>query len=66
MNKALGLTAYILLIVGSLNWGLVGAFNFDLVQFIFGSIPVVANIVYILVGISAIIGIFDIAMKKSM
>lgn len=46
--------AYILVLVGALNWGLVGAFQFDLVQFLLGSIPVAAQIVYILVGISAV------------
>ena len=46
--------ALILLIVGGLNWGLVGAFNFDLVAKIFGYSSLLANIVYILVGLSAI------------
>ncbi|MDD3177973.1 MAG: DUF378 domain-containing protein [Candidatus ainarchaeum sp.] len=46
--------ALILLIVGGLNWLLVGFFKFDLVQAILGSIPVLRDIVYILVGISAI------------
>ena len=46
--------ALILLIVGGLNWLLVGAFKFDLVQSILGSIPLLRDIVYILVGLSAI------------
>jgi len=43
----------ILVIVGGLNWGLYGAFSFNFVQAIFGS-NVVADIVYILVGLSAL------------
>jgi hypothetical protein len=54
---ALDWIALILLIVGGLNWLLVGAFNFDLVAAIFGAMSVVARIVYILVGLSAIYGI---------
>lgn len=46
--------ALILVIVGGINWGLVGAFNFDLVAAIFGAMSVVTRIVYVLVGIAAI------------
>ena len=51
--------AFVLLVVGGLNWGLVGIFNFDLVAWIFGSGSVVSRIVYILVAISAIVFIFS-------
>ncbi len=44
----------ILLVVGGLNWGLVGIFNFDLVGFLFGSATVLTRIVYTLVGLAAI------------
>lgn len=46
--------ALVLLIIGGLNWGLVGLFDFDLVATIFGSMSIVSRIIYILVGISAI------------
>lgn len=46
--------ALALLIIGGLNWGLVGLFAFDLVAAIFGTMSVVSRIIYILVGISAI------------
>ena len=52
--KAVNLITWILLIVGGLNWGLVGAFDFDLVAAIFGPGSALSKIVYILVGISAI------------
>ncbi len=43
-----------LAIIGGLNWGLVGAFNFNLVGMIFGDMSILARIVYILAGLSAI------------
>ncbi len=58
--KALQLIAVILVIVGGLNWLLVGAFNFDLVAAIFGYMSILSRIVYILVGLSAILLLFNI------
>ncbi len=52
--KALKWIALILIIVGGLNWGLVGLFNFDLVATIFGDMSTLSRIVYSLVGLSAI------------
>ena len=46
--------ALILLVIGGLNWGLIGVFNWDLVAAIFGDMSTVARIVYTLVGLSAI------------
>ncbi len=46
--------ALILVIVGGLNWALVGLFNFDLVAAIFGDMSVVSRVVYTLVGLAAI------------
>ena len=47
--------ALFLLIVGGLNWGLVGLFEFDLVSFLFGGqTAVLSRIVYVLVAVSAI------------
>ena len=60
--------ALILTIVGALNWGLIGLFNFNLVTMLFGEGTLVTNIVYILVGIAGLgnIGLlfdlFDIHM----
>ncbi|MEX0918437.1 MAG: DUF378 domain-containing protein [Candidatus Paceibacterota bacterium] len=52
--KILHLIAFILVIVGGLNWLLVGAFGLDLVDYLLGTIPLVAKTVYILVGLSAV------------
>lgn len=57
-KNALGWIAFVLLIVGGLNWALVGLFNFDLVAAIFGQLSIIARIIYVLVGISAIYMIF--------
>lgn len=47
--------ALLLLIIGGVNWGLIGIFQFDLVAFIFGGqAAVLSRIIYVLVGISAI------------
>lgn len=51
--KALDLTAVILVIVGALNWGLVGLFKFNLVAAIFGT-SILAAIVYVLVGLAGL------------
>lgn len=53
--KALDSVALALVIVGGLNWLLVGLFEFDLVATIFGgSTTILAKIIYVLVGLSAI------------
>ena len=60
MQKMSGLdwVAVVLVIVGGLNWGLVGLFDFNLVDTIFGVGSVLARIVYVLVGLSALWMIF--------
>ena len=50
--------AIVLAIIGALNWGLVGLFDFNLVGAIFRPVPVVARIIYVLVGLSGIYLIF--------
>ena len=52
--KTFDIIVAVLLIVGGLNWGLVGLLNFDLVATIFGSGSSFGNLVYILVGLSAV------------
>jgi hypothetical protein len=51
--KALDVVAAVLVVVGGLNWGLVGAFGFDLVATIFGEMSGLSRIVYVLVGLAA-------------
>lgn len=51
--SAVYLLAMILIIVGGLNWGLVGAFGFNLVDTLFGVNSLLSKVVYMLVGLSA-------------
>jgi uncharacterized membrane protein YuzA (DUF378 family) len=53
----MNIVALILMIVGALNWLLVGIFNFNLVSAIFGAGSVISVILYILVGLGGIWGI---------
>lgn len=56
--KTLQVIALSVMIIGALNWGLIGLFNFDLVATIFGGTTAIGSkIVYILVGICGLIGI---------
>lgn len=54
MNKMIHMIGFILLVVGGLNWGLVGLFGFNLVETILGSIPMLERAVYVLVGAAAV------------
>jgi len=58
--KKLDLLVWTLLIIGGLNWGLVGIFNFDLVAAIFGDMSILSRIVYTLVGLAAVYDVLAI------
>ena len=47
--------AMVLVVIGALNWGLVGLFHFNLVMAIFGSWPIIERLVYVLVGVAAVL-----------
>lgn len=54
-NSHIGITiCIVLLVIGGLNWGLVGIFNFNLVDFLFGSASIFTRITYIVVGLAAL------------
>jgi len=65
--KMLGMDwlVWILLFIGGLNWGLVGAFDYNLVDSIFGVGSVVGRIIYVLVGLAAIWSLISVFMKSS-
>jgi uncharacterized protein len=46
--------ALVLVIIGGINWGLVGAFDFNLVARLFGDMTMASRVVYILVGLAAL------------
>lgn len=52
--KVIDKIALILVIIGAINWGLIGFFNFNLVEIIFGNMTIIARIIYALVGISGL------------
>ena len=56
--------AILLVIIGGLNWGLVGLLNMNLVEMLLGTIPVLVQIIYILVGLAALYSIYMVLSKK--
>ena len=63
--RAIDTITLLLVIVGGLNWGLVGLFNFDLVAALFGEMSLLSRIVYVLVGISAVWQLIPLARSFS-
>ena len=62
--KEIDMVAYVLIILGAINWGLVGAFKLDLVQLILGTTPALVQLVYILIGLSGLYGVYMMMNKK--
>lgn len=56
--NALDWIAMVILIIGGINWGLVGFFQYDLVAAIFGDISAFTRVIYDLVGLSALYSIY--------
>ena len=54
MSKGLDYTALTLVIIGAINWGLIGIFKLDLVSLLFGNMTWISRIIYILVGLSGL------------
>lgn len=52
--RGLDYTLLTLVIIGAINWGLIGFFQFDLVAFIFGNMSWLSRIIYALVGLSGL------------
>lgn len=57
--KILDVIVAILLVIGGLNWGLIGFFDFDLIGTIFGEMSAFTRLVYALIGVSALYKIFQ-------
>ena len=55
--KVVEIIALILNIIGGINWGLVGLFDYNLVDSLFGEGSVIAKVIYVLVGISTLFAI---------
>ena len=52
--RNLYLVMFILVIIGAINWGLIGLFNMNIVDMIFVHMPIISRIIYVLVGISGV------------
>ena len=50
-SKGFDYTALTIVIIGAVNWGLIGFFNFNLVWFLFGSMSWISRIIYAVVGL---------------
>lgn len=62
--KILDIIAFILVLVGAINWGLIGFFEFDLVATLFGKMTTFSRIVYGLVGIAGLYCLSFFAKKE--
>jgi hypothetical protein len=57
--------AFLLLIIGGLNWGLVGLFEYNLVDSLFGEGSALARVVYAIVGVASLYGIYTLVKVSS-
>jgi hypothetical protein len=63
--KTVNYIAQLLMVIGAINWGLVGLFGFDLVAAIFGAGSGLSDVVYTLVGVAGLFGISFLIPQKS-
>lgn len=56
--------AAVLLVLGGLNWGLIGLFNWNLVGSVFESMPEIARFIYAVVGLAALYRVFEWVRSK--
>lgn len=65
--KVLDVIVTVLLLIGALNWGLVGFFGFNLVATIFGEAEVISRVIYAVIGLAALyeIGCFTFGLRET-
>ena len=63
--KHLDLIAMVLLLIGGINWGLVGAFNYNVVANLLGDSSTMTRVVYGLVGLCALYSAYKFMQKKA-
>ncbi|MEI6054086.1 MAG: DUF378 domain-containing protein [Candidatus Saccharibacteria bacterium] len=61
--KVFNTVALVLTVIGGINWGLIGIFDYNLVDSVFGAGSVLAKIIYIVVGITAVWTLATLFMK---
>lgn len=57
--------AMVLLFIGGLNWGLIGLFNLNVVEVVFGEASIISRAIYVLVGLSALYSIYTASKMSS-
>lgn len=62
-KTALEWAVFVLIVAGGLNWGLVGLFGLDVIQAVFGSVPILVKAIYVLVGLAALYKLYKVASK---
>jgi hypothetical protein len=62
--KSIDILSFVLLLIGGINWGLIGFFDFNLIDAIFGHLTVVSRVIYAVVGIAALYEIFTLNWIK--
>ena len=55
---------YAVVLIGALNWGLIGAFDFDLIRFLFGDMTALSRVIYTFVGLCAV-AYFILSMREN-
>lgn len=63
--RALDSIALLLVVIGAINWGLIGFFQFDLVAALFGEMSAISRVVYALVGIAGLYAISFFARDRT-
>ena len=64
MKSIVNWVATILVIIGGLNWGLVGAFNFNFIGNVFGVMSIVPKVVYIVIAVAALWMVVELFISK--
>lgn len=66
MKKGCGMSqlGWWLLVIGAINWGLVAAFGFNVVEMVFGSVSWLLTLVYVLIGLSGVMALFGCKCKS--
>ena len=62
--KTIDLLAFLLVVIGGINWGLVGAFNYNLVTSLLGDASTMTRAVYALVGLGALYEAYQFMQKR--
>lgn len=62
--KHLCTISWILMIIGAINWGLVGVFKLNIVNMLLGDVPILETIVYALVGLAGLYAAYGMITKK--